>query len=162
MVGTSTEFVVETFGSPKKVSIDPNGRVLRFDNNMRVAVAIRRGEKFAEISEFADALKEYQKALDANRNSSLAHYRIAELFFLQGNYQSAANEFREALNGDLEPKWVEVWSHINLGKIFDITDQRDRAVNEYNLAIRTKDNTQGAQEEAAKHLEGTLPEARPQ
>ena len=55
-------------------------------------------------------------------------------------------------NGDLEPKWTEVWGHINLGKIFDVTDQRERAVNEYNQAIRTKDNTQGAQEEAAKYL----------
>ena len=55
-------------------------------------------------------------------------------------------------NGDLEPKWTEVWAHINLGRIYDISGQRDRAVNEYNLAIRTKDNTQGAQEEAAKYL----------
>ena len=152
VVGTSSEFVVETFGRPKKVNIDPGYRVLRHNNQVRVAVAIRRGEMFFEISEFADALKEYQKALDVNRNSSMAHYRVAEVFFLQGNYQSAANEFREALNGDLEPKWTEVWSHINLGKIFDITDQRERAVNEYNQAIRTKDNTQGAQEEAAKYL----------
>ena len=30
--------------------------------------------------------------------------------------------------------------------------QQDRAVNEYNLAVRTRDNTQGAQEEAAKYL----------
>jgi aminopeptidase N len=152
VVGTSTEFVAESFGRPKRVSVDPNGRLLRLDNNMRVAVAIRRGEMFAEISEFADALKEYQKALDANRNSSMAHFRVAELFFLQGNYQSAANEYRSALSGDLEPKWVEVWSHIKLGYVFDITDQRERAVNEYNQAIRTKDNTQGAQEEAAARL----------
>ena len=77
---------------------------------------------------------------------------IAEVFFLQSNYQSAANEFREALNGDLQPKWTEVWSHVNLGKIFDITGQRERAVNEYKQAERTKDNTQGALEEAAKYL----------
>ena len=152
VVGQQSEFVVETFGRPKKVTIDPNGRVLRYSDPMRVAVAIRRGEMFAEISEFGDALKEYQKALDTNKNSSLAHYRVAELFFLQRNYQSAANEFRSALDGDLDPKWIEVWTHINLGKIFDITGQRERAVNEYNLAVRTKDNTQGAQEEAAKYL----------
>ncbi|MCC6585772.1 MAG: peptidase M1 [Bryobacterales bacterium] len=152
VVGTSSEFVVETFGRPKKVTIDPNNRVLRYSNQMRVAVAIRRGEMFAEVSEFGDALKEYQKALDVNRNSSLAHYRVAELFFLQRNYQAAANSFRDALNGDLEPKWTEVWAHINVGKIFDITGQRERAINEYNLAIRTKDNTQNAQEEAAKYL----------
>ena len=151
VVGTSSEFSMDTFGKPKTVTLDPKGNVLRFDNTMRVAVAIRRGEQFAEVSEFSEALKEYQKAVDVKRNSSLAHYRIGELFFLQNNYQSAANEFREALNGDLDPKWTEVWAHINLGKIFDITDQRDRAVNEYRQALRTKDNTQGALEEAGKY-----------
>ena len=152
VVGTSSEFTVDTFGKPKNILIDPNHRVLRYSPQMRVAVAIRRGEQFFELSEFGDALKEYQKALESARNSSLAHYRIAEVFFLQNNFQSAANSFREALNGDLDPKWTEVWAHIKLGQIFDITGQRDRAVNEYNLAIRTKDNTQGAQEEAARYL----------
>ena len=152
VVGTSSEFSVDTFGKPKNVVIDSGNRVLRYGNEVRVAVAIRRGEQFAELSEFGDALKEYQKALETTRNSSLANYRIAEIFFLQQNWQAAANSFREVLNGDLEPKWTEVWAHINLGKIFDVTGQRERAVNEYNLAIRTKDNTQGAQEEAAKFL----------
>jgi aminopeptidase N len=161
VVGTSSEFAVDTFGKPKNVTIDPSTRVLRYSPQMRLAVAIRRGEQFAELSEFGEALKEYQRALETNRNSSLAHYRVAEVFFLQGNYQSAANEFREALNGDLDPKWTEVWSHINLGKIFDITGQRDRAVNEYTLATRTKDNTQGALEEAAKYLKTPYERKRP-
>ena len=159
--GTSSEFVVETFGKPKKITLDPNNRLLRFSNPVRVAVAIRRGEQFVEVGEFTEALKEYQKALDVNRTSSLAHYRVAEVFMLQNNYQSAANEFREALNGDLEPKWTEVWSHINLGKIFDITGQRDRAVNEYTQAIRTKDNSQNAQEEASKYLKTPYERPRP-
>jgi hypothetical protein len=152
VVGTSSEFTVDTFGKPKTVTIDPVGAVLRWSPAMRVAVAIKRGEQFAQIGEFGDALKDYQKAIEVNRSSSLAHYRVAEVFFLQNNYQSAANEYREALNGDLEPKWVEVWAHIKLGNIFDVSGQRDRAVNEYNHAIRTKDDTQGAQEEAAKYL----------
>jgi tetratricopeptide (TPR) repeat protein len=152
VVGTSSEFSVDTFGKPKNVVIDPGEQVLRYSIDVRVAVAIRRGEQFAELNEFGEALKEYQKALETNRTSSLAHYRIAEVFFLQNNYQSAANEFREVLNGDLLPKWTEVWAHIHLGMIFDITGQRERAVNEYNLAVRTKDNTQNAQEEAGKYL----------
>jgi tetratricopeptide (TPR) repeat protein len=80
---------------------------------------------------------------------------------LQNSYQSAANEFREALNGDLEPKWTEVWSHINLGKIFDVSGQRDRAVNEYQLAARTKDNSQNAQAEAAKYMKQPYERQRP-
>ena len=66
----------------------------------------------------------------------------------QKNYQAAANSFRDCLRGDGDPRWTEVWSHVNLGKIFDITGQRERAVNEYRLAILTKDNTQGAVNEA--------------
>jgi aminopeptidase N len=152
VVGTSSEFSVDTFGKPKNIVIDQGNRVLRYNPQVRVAVAIRRGEQFMELNDFGEALKQYQKALETTRNSSLAHYRIAEVFFLQNQYQQAANDFREALNGDLDPKWTEVWARINLGKIFDITGQRDRAVNEYNLAIRTKDDTQGAQEEASKYL----------
>jgi aminopeptidase N len=152
VVGTSSEFSVDTFGKPKSVEIDPNSMVLHYEPDIRVQVAIRKGEQFAAMSEFGDALKEYQKALETNRTSSLAHYRMAEVYFLQQTWQSAINEFREALNGDLNPKWTEVWAHINMGRIYDISGSRDRAVNEYNQAIRTKDNTQGAQAEAAKLL----------
>jgi aminopeptidase N len=152
VMGTSSEFSVDTFGKPKKISIDPNNKVLRMSPQMRVAVAIRRGEQLVAVSEFADALKEYQRALDTQKNSSMAHYRVAEVFFLQHNWQSATNEFREVLNGDLDPKWTEVWAHIYLGKVFDITGQRERAVNEYTQAQRTRDNTQGAQDEVAKCL----------
>lgn len=159
VVGQNSEFQVDSFGKPKKVIIDPEGRVLRLSPSMRVAVAIRRGEQLAEVGEYGEALREYQKALDVNRGSSLAHYRVGEVFFLQGNYQSAVNEFREALNGDGEPKWTEVWARIKMGNVFDISNQRDRAVNEYTQAIRTKDNTQGAQEEAAKYLKS--PYVRP-
>ncbi len=53
VVGTSSEFSVDTFGKPKNVVIDPDQRVLRFNNQVRTAVAIRRGEQFQEVSEFA-------------------------------------------------------------------------------------------------------------
>jgi aminopeptidase N len=152
VMGTSSEFSVNTFGKPTKIVIDPDNKVLRMSPQMRVAVAIRKGEQLVEVSEFAEALKEYQRALDTQKNSSLAHYRVAQVFFLQHNYQSAATEFREVTNGDLDPKWTEVWSHIYLGKIFDISGQRERAVNEYTQAQRTRDNSQGAQDEVAKYL----------
>jgi len=159
--GTSTEFAVETFGKPTNVVLDSAGEVLRYDDTMRVAVSIRRGEQFVEISEFLEAIKEYEKALQVKRNSSLALYRVGEVYFLQNNLQEAANKFRESIAGDLEPTWVEVWSHLYLGKIFDITGSRDRAVNEYRQASRTRDNTQGALEEAEKYLATPYQRERP-
>jgi hypothetical protein len=153
VVGTESPFSVETFGKPRKLVLDPNNWVLKNAPDLKVRVAIRRGQELTASGNLSQALTEFNKALEANRNSSLAHYRIAEVFYLQRNYQSAANEYREALNGDQEPRWTEVWSHIGLGKIFDITGQRERAVNEYRQAIQTQDNTQGALDEARRYLE---------
>jgi len=117
-----------------------------------VALASGQGE--------TDLLAKYQSESKANPNGSLPHFRIAELYLQQRNYHAAANEFRAALTGDSEPSWIVVWSHINLGKIFDLTSQRDRAINEYHQAQRTKDNTRGALQEAERYLAApyTMPE----
>ena len=98
-----------------------------------------------------NTLEKCQEAVTANRRASLPHYRMGEIFFDQKSYQAAANEFRISLTGDLMPKWVAVWALVNLGKIFDTTGQRERALNQYRLAQRTGDNTRGAQDEAAKY-----------
>ncbi|MBZ5631569.1 MAG: TonB family protein [Acidobacteriia bacterium] len=101
----------------------------------------------------AEQLLQYRKDLAEKHNSSLAHFRIAEILSQQGDYQSAANEFREALSGDLQPRWIEAWAHVDLGGIYDITGQRDRAANEYWRAVKTRDNTQGALTEANQRLQ---------
>ena len=150
--GTDSSYSVETFGRPRRITIDPQSWVLKSTPDLAVKVAVLRGQQMVAQGDLTGALVEYQKALDANRNSSLAAYRIGEIFFTQHNYQSAANSFRDALRGDDDPKWTEVWSHVELGRIFDITGQRERAVNEYRLAVQTNDNTQGAVNEARNLL----------
>jgi aminopeptidase N len=151
--GTNSAYSVDTFGRPRRITIDPNNQVLQNSLDLQVRTSIMRGQQDVEQGDLTEALKEYQKALEINRNSSLAHYRIAEVFFQQHNYQSAANAYRESLNGDGVPRWTEVWSHIQLGMIFDLTGQRERATNEYRQALQTNDNTQNALETARKYLQ---------
>ena len=153
VVGTNSAFTVETYGKPRRIVVDPDDRVLKNSSEIRLRASIQRGQGLTQQGDLAGALVEFNKALDVNKNSSLAHYRIAEVFFLQRNYQAAANAYRDCLNGDGEPRWTEVWSHIQLGKIFDVTGQRERATNEYRQALQTNDNTQGALDEARKYLQ---------
>jgi len=153
VVGINSAYSLETYGKPRRIVIDPNNDVLKNTSELRLRTAIMRGQQLVQQGNLAESLKEFQKALDINKSSSLAHYRIAEVFFLQRNYQASANAYRDALNGDGEPKWTEVWSHIQLGKIFDVSGQRERAVNEYQQALQTQDNTQGALDEARKYLQ---------
>jgi aminopeptidase N len=153
VTGTDSAFSVDTFGRPRRISIDPDNRLLKNASDIRLRAGIQRGQAMVQQGDMTGALAEFNKALDINKNSSLAHYRIAEVFFLQHNYQASANAYRDCLNGDGEPRWTEVWSHIQLGKIFDITGQRERATNEYRQAIQTNDNTQGALDEARRYLQ---------
>ena len=88
----------------------------------------------------------YQDQIRANPSDSLAHYLLGDLYLQGKNYRSATNEFREALNGNLEPKWIEVWSHLNLARIFELIGQHDRTVDEYRQAAATADNTFNAQD----------------
>jgi len=152
VAGTDSSYTVETFGRPRRISIDPENWLLKSTPDLAIRVAVLRGQQMVAQGDLVGALAEYQKALDENKSSSLASYRIAEVFFLQRNYQASANSFRDALRGDGDPRWTEVWSHIHLGYIFDCTGQRERAVNEYRLAVQTNDNTQGAINEARARI----------
>ncbi|HEY1401616.1 MAG TPA: M1 family aminopeptidase, partial [Terriglobales bacterium] len=153
VVGTNSPFSIETFGRPRRIAVDPDNRVLTNSKEIKLRSSILRGQGLIQQGDLAGALGEFNKALEVNKNSSLGHYRIAEVFFLQRNYQAAANAYRECLNGDGEPRWTEVWSHLQLGKIFDTTGQRERAVNEYRQAQQTNDNTAGAIDEARKYMQ---------
>jgi tetratricopeptide (TPR) repeat protein len=153
VVGTNSAFTVETFGRPRRISIDPDHHVLTNSSDVKLRASILRGQALQQQGDLSGALAEFNKALDLNKNSSLAHYRVADVFFLQRNYQSAANAYREALNGDGEPRWTEVWSHLQLGMIFDVTGQRERAVGQYREALQTNDNTFGALEQARRYMQ---------
>ena len=150
VAGTESPFQVETFGRPKPggIHVDPNNTILKSTPGLRARAAIARGEELAEVGKYYEAVQQYQKALSIQPNRSLANFRMGEAFFYQKNYQASANAFREALETVPEPseKWTEVWSHIYLGKIFDLLGQRERALHEYDKARQTNDNTGGAQQ----------------
>jgi len=58
----------------------------------------------------------------------------------------AANEYSAALNGNLQPKWIESRSHAGLGRVFELTGQHECAVNEFWQAAQTDDNVAHAQD----------------
>jgi aminopeptidase N len=180
VIGTESSFTIETFGRPKPggIKIDPGNLILKGTSTLRSRAAIARGEELAEQGRYYDAVAQYQKALTIQPNRPLANFRMGEAFFYQKNYQASANAFREALQTVPEPseKWTEVWSHIYLGKIFDLLGQRERAVNEYSKARQTNDDTGAAQQTADGFLKkpyaegaisasapesGTAPQATP-
>jgi len=154
--GKESQFSVETFGRPKPngIILDPHDYLLKSSQPLRVRGIIARGESLAAVGRYYDAVQQYQRALEQDKANALADFRMGEAFFYQRNYAASAQSFRDALDGatDLSTKWTEVWSHIYLGRIYDIQGDRTRAVNEYNKARQTGDDTGGAQAEAEKSM----------
>jgi len=156
IAGKESAFTFETFGRPKPggIILDPHNFVLKSSQRLRVRGIIARGESLAEQGRYYDAVQQYQRALEQDRLNALADFRMGEAFFYQRNYAASAQSFRDALDGatDLTTKWTEVWSHIYIGRIYDIQGDRTRAVNEYSKAKQTEDDTGGALAEAEKSL----------
>jgi tetratricopeptide (TPR) repeat protein len=156
LAGKETSFTVETFGRPKPngIVLDPHNFILKSSRRLRVRGIIARGESLAELGRYYDAVQQYQRSLDLDRNNALAEFRMGEAFFYQKNYAAAAQSFRDALEGstDSNTRWTEVWAHIYLGRIYDMSNDRTRAVDQYSKAKQTGDDTGGAQAEAEKSL----------
>jgi len=153
--GKSTAFTFPTETMPLRMELDPHGKILSDSPRMRIAVHVALGEEYQALKEFLPAIREYEKATQLNPRTSIAHYRLGEVFFEQRNLSTAVNSFRDALNGDRKPDWVETWIHIYLGKIYDVLGQRQRALAEYQKAVNTKVDYNSAQAEAQKYLKET-------
>jgi aminopeptidase N len=150
--GTSVDFEVATDGRPTDVVIDPENRYLRISDALRTSVVVRRGLEHFEREEYAEAEEQFRAALKINPRSSWAWYNLGQLYMAQRNWQKAREYFAEALNGDLDPSWIEVWSYIRRGNAWDADDQRDRAVAEYNKARDNGGNYNDAQKAVEKYL----------
>ncbi|HKA16673.1 MAG TPA: M1 family aminopeptidase [Blastocatellia bacterium] len=152
MHGTSADFDLSSEGKPLEVVVDPENRYLRISDALRVSVVVRRGIQHFQREEYAEAEEQFRGALKLNPRSSWAWYNIGLLYMEQRNWQKARDAFTEAVNGNLEPSWIEVWSYIKRGNAWDAEDNRDRAVAEYNKAKETGGNYNGAQQAIEKYL----------
>ncbi|HJQ25918.1 MAG TPA: M1 family aminopeptidase, partial [Blastocatellia bacterium] len=151
MRGTSADFDLATEGKPLEVVVDPENRYLRTSDALKVGVVVRRGIQAAQREEYAEAEEQYRQAIKLSPRSSLAWYNLGLLYMEQRNWQKARDAFTQALDGDLEPSWIEVWSYIKRGNTYDADDNRERAVAEYDKAISNGNDYNGAQKAAERY-----------
>lgn len=150
--GKSEDFDFESSGQPIEVIVDPNNKILRMSDELRVSVVARRGiEQFRE-GQYAEAQQQLEAALKLDRSNSWIYYNLGLLFLEQRNYQLALDNFQAALDGNLKPSWIEAWAHIKRGNALDARGDRARAVNEYNKALQTGINYDNAAGAAKKFL----------
>jgi tetratricopeptide (TPR) repeat protein len=150
--GRSEDFDFESNGQPIEVVVDPNYKILRMSDDLRVSIIARRGIEQMKEGLYAEAQQQFEAALKLDRSNSWVYYNLGLLFLEQRNWGQALDNLEAALNGTLKPAWIEVWAHIKRGNAYDAKGERSRAVLEYNKAVTSGINYDNALSVAKKFL----------
>jgi aminopeptidase N len=150
--GKSEDFDFESNGQPLEVVVDPNNKILRMSDDLRVSIIARRGIEQMKEGVYAEAQQQFEAALKLDRSNSWVYYNLGLLFLEQRNWQQALDNLEASLIGNLKPSWIEVWAHIKRGNAYDAKGERNRAVAEYNKAISSGIDYDNAQAVAKKYL----------
>jgi Tfp pilus assembly protein PilF len=70
---------------------------------------------------------------------------------MNGDMQGARDNFQKALESPKDPK-IAAWSHIYLGRILDLQEEREAAVDQYKAALTSGDSTPAVKEAAERGL----------
>jgi tetratricopeptide (TPR) repeat protein len=150
--GKSEDFDFESNGQPLEVVVDPNYRILRMSDDLRISIIARRGIEQMKEGLYAEAQQQFEAALKLDRSNSWVYYNLGLLYLEQRNWQPALDNFDASLAGTLKPSWIEVWAHIKKGNAYDAKGERNRAVFEYNKAVQSGINYDNALTVAKKFL----------
>jgi aminopeptidase N len=150
--GRSEDFDFESNGQPIEVIVDPNNKILRMSDDLRVSIIARRGIEQMKEGVYAEAQQQFEAALNLDRSNSWVYYNLGLLFLEQRNWQQALDNLEASLIGNLKPSWIEVWAHIKRGNAYDAKGERQRATAEYNKAVQTGIDYDNAQAVAKRYL----------
>jgi tetratricopeptide (TPR) repeat protein len=119
-------------------------------------------EKRLNSKDPAGAQKLAQQVLDEKTgDSGRALFILAEAATMTKNMKGAVDYFQQALSATQEPK-VIAWSHIYLGRIFDLQEDRDSAVGHYKAALSASTDLPEAKAAAQRGLDKAYAPPEPQ
>jgi tetratricopeptide (TPR) repeat protein len=113
---------------------------------------IDQAEKALASGNPAGAAQLAQEALAANQDPGRCYFVLARSAAFNGNMQEAKDDFEKAAAAAKQPR-VAAWSHIYLGRILDMQDERDAAVEQYKAALSVGDVSPDTRAAAEKGLQ---------
>jgi tetratricopeptide (TPR) repeat protein len=144
----------------KKLTFDAHGE----DDPMSRAPVALKGLDQAELKlmkgDVAGAGAIAQQALDSHTgDAGQADFILARVALMKGKIDDAEAAFKDALTASKTPRTL-AWSHIYLGRIFDVEEQRDDALTEYKAALTVRDGQPDTKEAAETGIKTpfTLPQ----
>ena len=151
--GTSEDFDFESNGQPVSAEVDPNDKILRMSDELKVSIVARRGIELFKDGQYAEAQQQLESALKLDRNNGWVYYNLGLIYFEQKNWQLALDNFQAALDSvSSKPAWIDTWARIKRGNAYDAKGDRGKAVNEYQKAVQAGSDYDNAQAVAKKFI----------
>jgi hypothetical protein len=122
-----------------------------------------KAEQRLSVGDAEGAQKLAQEALDdRSEDAGRALFILAQVATRNRDINGARQYFQQAIGAAKEPKIV-AWSHIYLGRIFDLQENRDAALDEYRAALAASNAIPEAKAAAEKGIQQAYePPVRPQ
>lgn len=76
---------------------------------------------------------------DPQGDHAQAHYVMARIDLMQSQPGAAIGDFQETLKTSKDPRTL-AWSHIYLGRLYDVMPDREKALAEYHAALTVRDS----------------------
>ena len=153
LAGTSEDFDFESSGQPVSAEVDPNDKILRMSDDLKVSIVARRGIELFKEGQYAEAQQQLESALKLDRNNAWVYYNLGLVYFEQKNWQMALDNFQAALDAiSSKPAWIDTWARIKRGNAYDAKGDRAKAVNEYQKAVQAGSDYDNAQSVAKRFI----------
>src|SRR5947199_4559547 len=111
--GKSEDFDFESNGQPISAEVDPNDKILRMSDDLKIAIVARRGIELFKEGQYAEAQQQLESALKLDRNNAWVYYKLGLVYFEQKNWQMALDNFQAALDAvSSKPAWIDAWARI--------------------------------------------------
>lgn len=126
------------------------------------------GNRQIALQNPADAEKAFQKILDKDPNQSQAMYGLAVASLMSGQGDKARDLFERLVGtppveeaaapsmqpaaGQVDPSIV-AWSHVYLGRLHDVEDEREQALSNYRAALKVQGAPEAARVAAQRGLD---------
>jgi tetratricopeptide (TPR) repeat protein len=88
---------------------------------------------------------------DPKADHAQAHYLLARVNLMQRQPAAAIDDFHQTLTSSKDPRTL-AWSHIYLGRLYDVVPDRQKALAEYKAALTVRDSQPDTKLAAEKGL----------
>lgn len=137
----------EDSGAPSKAGASPA------DLPRDLQASLNEGERDIAGKQPAAAQAIFESVLRSVPGQPRALYGLAVAFVLQGNKTRARELFGQAVAATSADSDVLAWSHVYLGRMYDLEGSREEALSEYKAALAVADAPEAAHAAAQRGLD---------